>query len=525
MEYTAAWLPTAKDYIETVTDWIMKRVLLTLLLLTIIPLASMAQLRREEQGALKVYFRLGETSIDESYKGNGALLSKFAEDINSYESETTARIGIISIISSTSPEGTKSANDRIAEQRAQSITEWLMAKTSEILSYNIEYVGTDWDILIKAVESNNNVPYKSEVLAILRNAPEFTMENGVAVPSRLNRLKALRNSEPYQWLFYNIFPEMRYAAAMTTIRWEVLPTLQITTQSPVNVPYEGAERNITFEKISEGTDQPTITTDAEWITDLRLTDNGFAISVAENQSLKPRSATVNIKYYGRNYPVEVYQEATPAPEPGPEPEPEPIPEPEPQPEPEPIVEPEPEQCTPFYISAQTNLLYLLAAVPNVGVEFYLGKNWSVDTNWHYSWWKSDAKSWYWRTYGGDLAIRKWFGKRAKQKPLTGHHAGVYGQMLTYDVEIGGRGYLADRWSWAAGVEYGYSLPIAKRLNLDLTLGVGYHWGMYDEYLPIDGHYVWQSTNKRRYIGPTKVEVSLVWLLGCNNTNAKKGGKR
>ena len=54
-----------------------------------------------------------------------------------------------------------------------------------------------------------------------------------------------------------------------------------------------------------GTDQPTITTDAEWITDLRLTDNGFAISVAENQSLKPRSATVNIKYYGRNYPVEV----------------------------------------------------------------------------------------------------------------------------------------------------------------------------------------------------------------------------
>lgn len=63
MEYTAAWLPTAKDYFETVTDWIMKRVLLTLLLLTIIPLASMAQLRREEQGALKVYFRLGETSL------------------------------------------------------------------------------------------------------------------------------------------------------------------------------------------------------------------------------------------------------------------------------------------------------------------------------------------------------------------------------------------------------------------------------------------------------------------------------
>lgn len=194
-----------------------------------------------------------------------------------------------------------------------------------------------------------------------------------------------------------------------------------------------------------------------------------------------------------------------------------------------VVEPEPapesEQSSPFYMSIQTNMLYLLAAVPNIGIEFYLGKNWSIDTNWHYSWWKSDPKSWYWRTYGGDIAVRKWFGKSANEKPLTGHHAGIYGQMLTYDVEIGGKGYLADRWSWAAGVEYGYSLPIAKRLNINFTLGVGYHWGTYDEYLPIDGHYVWQSTNKRHYIGPTKVEVSLVWLIGHNNVNAKKGGKR
>ena len=177
------------------------------------------------------------------------------------------------------------------------------------------------------------------------------------------------------------------------------------------------------------------------------------------------------------------------------------------------------------MSVQTNMLYLLAAIPNVGIEFHVGKNWSVDTNLHYSWWNSDPKSWYWRTYGGDLAIRKWFGKESKEKPLTGHHIGAYGQMLTYDFEVGGKGYLADRWNWTVGLEYGYSLPIAQRLNIDFTLGVGYHWGTYDKYLPIDGHHVWQSTNKRRYIGPTKAEVSLVWLLGCKNVNMKKGGNR
>ena len=37
-------------------------------------------------------------------------------------------------------------------------------------------------------------------------------------------------------------------------------------------------------------------------------------------------------------------------------------------------------------------------------------------------------------------------------------------------------------------------------------------------------YVWQCTKNRHYIGPTKAEVSLVWLLG-RGYNARKGDKR
>ena len=39
----------------------------------------------------------------------------------------------------------------------------------------------------------------------------------------------------------------------------------------------------------------------------------------------------------------------------------------------------------FYMSAKTNMLYDLAAIPNVGAEFYLGKNFSIAANWMYSW--------------------------------------------------------------------------------------------------------------------------------------------
>ena len=189
---------------------------------------------------------------------------------------------------------------------------------------------------------------------------------------------------------------------------------------------------------------------------------------------------------------------------------------------QPIVKPE---AKPFYMALKTNALYDVLAIPNIGVEFYLGKKWSVATNWHYAWWKTDPKHWYWRTYGGDIALRRWFGRKAAEKPLTGHHVGVYGQILTYDFETGGRGYLGDRWSYAAGVEYGYSLPIAKRLNIDFTLGMGYLRGEYKEYLPMDECYVWQATKNRKWLGPTKAEVSLVWLLGSGNSNKIRGGKR
>lgn len=73
------------------------------------------------------------------------------------------------------------------------------------------------------------------------------------------------------------------------------------------------------------------------------------------------------------------------------------------------------------------------------------------------------------------------------------------------------------------MEYGYALPIARRLNIDFVLGVGYWGGKYHTYNPRDGHYVWQSTRQRHWFGPTKAEISLVWLLGRGNTN-KKGGK-
>lgn len=181
--------------------------------------------------------------------------------------------------------------------------------------------------------------------------------------------------------------------------------------------------------------------------------------------------------------------------------------------------------TPWYAALKTNMLYDAMLIPNIGVEVAFADWWSVTANWMYAWWSKNTSHRYWRTYGGNIEVRRWFGNAAAEKPLTGHHVGIYGQMLTYDIEFGGRGYQGGKWTWATGVSYGYSLPITRHLNIDFNIGIGYLQGTYHKYDPQDGHYVWKSTHKRHWFGPTNAEVSLVWLFGTGNVNKKKGGEQ
>ncbi len=163
-----------------------------------------------------------------------------------------------------------------------------------------------------------------------------------------------------------------------------------------------------------------------------------------------------------------------------------------------------EKSKPFYMAVKTNALYDILLTPNIGIEFYVGNGFTVGANWMYAWWSNDSRHRYWRIYGGDINVRKYFGSKASEKPLQGHHVGVYAQAYTYDFEFGGKGVMGgvsggtilDKMNYGFGVEYGYSLPVGKRLNIDFNIGFGYFGGEYQEYRPVDGHYVWDVTKNR-----------------------------
>lgn len=178
----------------------------------------------------------------------------------------------------------------------------------------------------------------------------------------------------------------------------------------------------------------------------------------------------------------------------------------------------------FCIGLRTNLLYDAMLVPNLGLEFHLGKRFSLEASYCHAWWDKQSEHKYWRIYGGELGLRRYFGGKSDWSPLSGHHVGIYGQCYTYDFELGKRGQLSDM-TYGVGVEYGYSLPICRSLNIDFGIGLGYLGGEYSIYEPDKGCYVWQTTMQRHWFGPTKLEISLVWIIGGKLNNNKNGGSR
>ena len=475
------------------------------LLMLAIPFVLNAQPDSKKQETIKVYFRQNSKTLDPNYMNNRQALEQLTDLLQPYVLDSARVQGRVHILSSASPEGSISTNDRLIEGRAKAIANWVSKHFQIEIGYEVEQMNIDWKTFTTLVEETPNVPQREKVLEILRTTPESE------VYVRQAKLRSLNNGATYEWLFNRFYPKMRYAA----VRTQVWYASEITFTTP-NPMHEPAHEHVAVARFTKNVDDlvvPTVKCDADWITDIVPTANDITFRIKENPSEEPRTTTMNVEIYGKTYPLTVIQEGK-----TPEPVVEPVVE-------EPVIEEKPECTKPFYMSISNNALYDLALIPNIGVEFYLGKNWSIDANWHYAWWKTDKRHRYWRTYGGDVAFRKWFGQKAEEKPLTGHHAGLYGQMITYDFELGGRGYLAPKWSWAAGAEYGYSLPIARRWNLDFNIGIGYHWGKYYEYLPMDNCYVWQATKHRKYFGPTKLEVSFVWLIGCGNYNKDKGGKK
>ncbi len=180
----------------------------------------------------------------------------------------------------------------------------------------------------------------------------------------------------------------------------------------------------------------------------------------------------------------------------------------------------PEAFTPL-MAIKTNLLFDVALMPNIEVEIPLGRRWSLNGEYMFPWWLINNDRYCLQLLSGGAELRYWPGNRFRHKTLTGHFAGLYAGGGKYDLQWKENGYQGEFFI-AAGLSYGYSLPLSRRWNMEFSLGIGLLRTDYRHYRARDNYktLLWQNNGRYTWFGPTKAKISLVWLLGN-----KKGGRR
>lgn len=408
-----------------------------------------------------IYYRTANARLELPDMDNDRHLAALGDSIRSLGADPAVVLRRILIQASASPDGNTKYNKELARKRGENLRDYLKDNLSLPDSiFTLQPQGEGWSELAEKL-GRTDAPWRDKAIAIIRDTPEWVVREGKVVDGRKRQLMNLAGGRAWQYMKENLFDSLRSGALVVC---EVERIKRVMDPEPAQAELKPASDNVMNPDDTADTTEKEIDTTA---TLYNKEDDTIPQDNADKEETEKK---------------------------------------------------------PFFMAVKTNLLYDVALVPNVGLEFYLGQGWSISGNWMYAWWKNDTRHRYWRIYGGELDIRKYFGRKAAEKPLQGHHLGVYAQGLTFDFETGGKGYLSN-FSYGFGLEYGYSLPVAKRLNIDFGLGIGYGGGKYKVYEPEDDCYVYKETKQRHWFGPTRAEISLIWLLGNGNQNSKKGGTK
>lgn len=403
----------------------------------------------------KVYFRLGHRQYDPAFRNNSAGITPFVKEVKRHNA--ASNIERVTVRSYTSPDGSNAANERLSRNRCSTISELILNETGIDPSLmHTEAEGIAWDELLRMVEADTSVPYREEVLELLRTTPVWVFDDdNRVVGGRKKSLMELRGGVPYRWLYTNIFPALRNAVAVS-----------LFVKQPDATAEAAPEKN----KKTESLGNP-----------------GNLDSLGNPENLEKPEQLGSLE-----------QLENPAP----------------------AAETLPASHTPWHrLAIKTNLLYDAILMPSLEVEYRFNDRWTVNAEGDVAWWHNDPKHKYYQVMILSGEGRYWF-KHYNNRPWHGFYVGAFGGGGKYDLENGNRGYKGT--GYMAGISAGFMFPVSRNISFEAGLGVGYLTTKYEEYLPFEGHYVYQQTSRTGYFGPLKLKFALVWRLWDLNKN-KKGG--
>lgn len=410
----------------------------------------------------KVYFPLGHRQFYPDYNGNASAMGHFLHSVRQADSAGT--VARVEVRAYASPDGSNAANERLTARRCRSITDYIVSETGIAPELiDSRAEGIAWHELRRMVAADSKVPYQAEVLELLDKTPLWEFDSaGTVTGGRKKALMDLRGGVPYRWLYEHIFPELRNAVAVSLY----LKSEAVAAEQPLAADTSAATAAAT----SPATDS------ADSADSAVIGDSGDSGAGEATVGQEPSAAAVPAP--AKNDGVHDF-------------------------------------------ALKTNLIYDAVLCPNLALEWRINDKWSVAAEADVAWWKNGGRHRYYQIMylGGEG--RYWFRTRG---PWHGMYAGVMAGGGKYDLEGGRHGYKGE--AGVFGLTYGYMFPVSKRLSFDAEIGIGYMFTNYDEYVPYDGHYLYQRSARTGYFGPVKVQFSLVWRFGGDSvTKALKGGRK
>lgn len=168
------------------------------------------------------------------------------------------------------------------------------------------------------------------------------------------------------------------------------------------------------------------------------------------------------------------------------------------------------------IGLKTNALYWATSTPNLGLEFAVGKRFTIAVDGGYNPWTFDKDAEVNRKFKHLLVgpeVRYWFCDA-----FQGHFIGLNARYSLYNISAvkipfvdGSSDRRYQGWAAGAGVTYGYSWIIGKRWNMEATFGYGWWYTVYDRYENSKCG-LFQETCPDNFFAPTRIGLSFIYLL-------------
>lgn len=153
-------------------------------------------------------------------------------------------------------------------------------------------------------------------------------------------------------------------------------------------------------------------------------------------------------------------------------------------------------------SLRADLLRWATLTPALGVEWRIGRSWSVQVNGSWTSWSWDDANRRYALWSVSPEVRHYVG--AKKRGYVGvmFHAGHFNYKFS---DTGRQGDFL-----GGGLTGGYLLRLNGALALDFSLGIGCTHADYDKYTVLDGARVKRGSGSRNYWGVNRVGITLVW---------------